>query len=104
MANMDLGTIATSGHPNLWFQLYVIKDRGLVESWVRQAEAAGYKAIMVTVDAQRLGKREADQRNRYGAARPLPSSLLKLMLLLVISLAPQKGASVLSELKAHGRV
>jgi hypothetical protein len=66
MANLDITTVATSGHPNLWFQVYVIKDRGLVESWIRQAEAAGYKAIMVTVDAQRLGKREADQRNRYG--------------------------------------
>jgi (S)-2-hydroxy-acid oxidase len=35
-----------------------------VQSWVQQAEALGYKAIMVTVDAQRLGYREADERNR----------------------------------------
>jgi len=30
------------------------RDRGLVAQWVQQAEAAGYKALVITVDAQRL--------------------------------------------------
>jgi len=90
MANMDLGTVATSENPNLWFQLYVIKDRGLVESWVRQAEAAGYKAIMVTVDAQRLGKREADQRNRFKLPEGLQLANLQ-PLAAKASSAAQKG-------------
>ena len=42
-----------------WFQLYIYKDRGLTEQLVRRAEAAGYSAIVLTVDAavsdQRLG-------------------------------------------------
>jgi lactate 2-monooxygenase len=33
-----------------WFQLYWANDRHLVESFVRRAEAAGYGAIVVTVD------------------------------------------------------
>lgn len=40
------------------------RNRDVVRSWVQEAEALGYKAIMVTVDAQRLGFREADERNR----------------------------------------
>eukprot|EP00878_Enallax_costatus_P004735 GHUV01004984.1.p1 GENE.GHUV01004984.1~~GHUV01004984.1.p1 ORF type:complete len:457 (+),score=118.12 GHUV01004984.1:151-1521(+) len=66
MANMGLEEIAVqANHPCLLFQLYVIKDRQLVAHWVQQAEAAGYKALVVTVDAQRLGTREADERNRF---------------------------------------
>jgi isopentenyl diphosphate isomerase/L-lactate dehydrogenase-like FMN-dependent dehydrogenase len=55
MANTTLKDVAaTSCHPCLLFQLYVIRDRALVTQWVRQAEAAGYKALVITVDAQRL--------------------------------------------------
>lgn len=55
MANTTLQDVAaTSRHPCLLFQLYVIRDRALVTQWVRQAEAAGYKALVITVDAQRL--------------------------------------------------
>lgn len=71
MATMGLEEIAAqANHPCLLFQLYVIKDRDLVSQWVRQAEAAGYKALVVTVDAQRLGTREADERNRYTRTQP----------------------------------
>lgn len=66
MANLSLEEVAAqANHPCLLFQLYVVKDRQLAASWVRKAEAAGYKALVVTVDAQRLGFREADERNRY---------------------------------------
>ncbi len=69
MANMGLTDIAArAAHPCMLFQLYVIKDREVVARWVRQAEAAGYKALVVTVDAQRLGRREADERNRWAQA------------------------------------
>ncbi|MGW1802785.1 alpha-hydroxy acid oxidase [Streptomyces sp. NPDC001984] len=44
----------------LWFQLYVFKDRGLTKSLIERAEAAGYRAIIVTVDepATRTGERD----------------------------------------------
>ncbi|WVZ87182.1 hypothetical protein U9M48_033868 [Paspalum notatum var. saurae] len=48
-----------------FFQLSVFKDRDIVQQLVRRAENAGYKAIAVTVDAPRLGRREADLRNRF---------------------------------------
>lgn len=46
-----------------WFQLYWVSDREVVESLVRRAEAAGYSAIVLTVDAPYLGVRDRDLRN-----------------------------------------
>lgn len=63
MATSSLEELAPTG-PNLIFQLYVIRNRDIVRGWVQQAEALGFKALMVTVDAPRLAKREADERNK----------------------------------------
>lgn len=68
-----LSTLATStieevagasGSPK-WFQLYVHKDRGLSKSLVDRAEASGFQAIVLTVDAPVLGRRLADERNKF---------------------------------------
>jgi 4-hydroxymandelate oxidase len=48
----------------VWFQLYVFKDRAISASLVKRAEAAGCKAIVLTVDAPMLGRRERDVRNQ----------------------------------------
>lgn len=40
------------------------RNRDVVRRWVTEAEARGFRALMVTVDAQRLGNREADARNK----------------------------------------
>ncbi len=50
----------------MWFQLYVYKDRGATRGLVARAEAAGARAIVLTVDAPFLGTRERDVRNRFG--------------------------------------
>ncbi len=49
-----------------WFQLYAFKDRGLTRALVENAEAAGHKAVALTVDMPVLGRREADLRNQFG--------------------------------------
>ncbi|KAI6668156.1 hypothetical protein NL676_028579, partial [Syzygium grande] len=43
----------------------VLKDRNVVAQLVRRAERAGFKAIALTVDTPRLGRREADIKNRF---------------------------------------
>ncbi|KAJ1793359.1 Hydroxyacid oxidase 1 [Coemansia sp. RSA 2399] len=48
-----------------WMQLYVYKDRAVSENLVRRAEAAGFKAIVLTVDTPMLGRRLVDMRNKY---------------------------------------
>jgi (S)-2-hydroxy-acid oxidase len=42
----------------------VYKNRHVAEQLVRRAEQAGYTAIVLTVDAPRLGRREADIKNK----------------------------------------
>jgi len=64
IATTSLEDVAATGVPR-WFQLYVQKDRPLTEEIVRRAEAAGYAAIVLTVDAPFLGRRERDERNRF---------------------------------------
>ena len=46
----------------LWFQLYWQADRGLNQALVQRAEAAGYEAIVLTVDAPVQGMRDAELR------------------------------------------
>jgi 4-hydroxymandelate oxidase len=48
-----------------WFQLYVYKDREATRGLVQRAEAAGARALVLTVDAPLLGTRERDVRNRF---------------------------------------
>jgi lactate 2-monooxygenase len=48
-----------------WFQLYWVGNRDVVASLVRRAEAAGYGAIVVTLDTLILGWRPRDLRNAY---------------------------------------
>ena len=48
-----------------WFQVYVWKDRGLVEEMLQRAQAAGYEAIVLTVDTAVLGRRERDVRRGF---------------------------------------
>ncbi|WZY95543.1 hypothetical protein YC2023_067872 [Brassica napus] len=48
-----------------FFQLQVYKNRKVVEQLVRRAERAGFKAIVLTGDAPRLGRRESDIKNRF---------------------------------------
>lgn len=48
-----------------WFQLYVWKDRGLVREMLARAKAAGYSAMILTVDLSVHGNRERDARNGF---------------------------------------
>ncbi|HWN21583.1 MAG TPA: alpha-hydroxy acid oxidase [Gaiellaceae bacterium] len=71
---MCLSTIATAtleevadaapGAPR-WFQLYVFRDRGVTRDLISEAAARGYGAIVLTVDAPRLGRRERDLRTAF---------------------------------------
>jgi lactate 2-monooxygenase len=49
-----------TGDTPAWFQLYPPADRELTESLVRRAEAAGFAAIVVTLDTMTLGWRPRD--------------------------------------------
>jgi 4-hydroxymandelate oxidase len=66
LATRTLEEIASAASGPLWFQLYVYKDRHVSEALIQRAEVAGYQALVLTVDAPRLGRRERDVRNGFG--------------------------------------
>src|ERR1019366_4852344 len=55
---------AGAGSP-VWFQLYVYRDRAATAAVVARAEAASASAIVLTVDAPVLGRRERDVRGQF---------------------------------------
>jgi 4-hydroxymandelate oxidase len=48
-----------------WFQVYVVRDRGWTAELVARAAAAGYRALVLTVDVPLLGRRLRDLRNDF---------------------------------------
>src|SRR5206468_7851105 len=68
LSTTSMETVATAEGVR-WFQLYVFKDRGITTDMVDRAEAAGYQAIVLTVDTPILGRRERDFRNAFGLDR-----------------------------------
>ncbi|TDV56341.1 alpha-hydroxy acid oxidase [Actinophytocola oryzae] len=56
------------GGPARLFQLYLLDDRGVSDDLVRRAVDAGYRAIVLTVDAPVIGNRPRDRRTRGGTA------------------------------------
>ena len=63
-ASMSIAEVAPEAG-TWWFQLYVYRDRGLTRELAARAAAAGAAALVVTVDTPLLGRREADERNRF---------------------------------------
>ena len=61
-ANTAIEEIAKVAKEPLWFQLYVQPDRGFTKSMVERAEAAGCRAICVTVDTPLAGARNREER------------------------------------------
>src|SRR5260370_42011458 len=65
-ASTPMETIATAmGTAPPWYQLYWVNDREGVASLVHRAEAAGYAAIVLTLDTLQLGWRVRDLHHQY---------------------------------------
>ncbi|CAI0545008.1 unnamed protein product [Linum tenue] len=78
LATSSIEEVASTGPGIRFFQLYVYKDRNVAAQLVRRAERAGFKAIVLTVDTPRLGRREADIKNRF-VCEPLPRRIQSLL-------------------------
>lgn len=64
-ATVSLEELAAAATAPLWFQLYIQPDREFTEQLVRRAEAAGYQALVLTVDAPVNGVRNREQRVQF---------------------------------------
>ena len=68
-SDLTLEEIAKPARMPLWFQLYIQHDRGFTAELVRRAEAAGYGALVVTVDSPVFSPRNREQRAGYRAPK-----------------------------------
>lgn len=48
-----------------WMQVFIYRDRGFTTELTARAQAAGYDALVLTIDNQFLGNRERDIRNGF---------------------------------------
>ena len=48
-----------------WMQVFIYRDRSFTEELANRAAAAGYDALILTIDNQMLGNRERDIRNGF---------------------------------------
>ncbi len=64
LSTRSIEEVATAGG-RLWFQVYMWRDRGLVEEMIARAATAGYEALCLTVDTAVLGRRERDVRRGF---------------------------------------
>jgi L-lactate dehydrogenase (cytochrome) len=65
MATRSIEQVARVSDGPKWFQVYVWRDRGMVKDLLARAAAAGYEAIVITVDTAVLGRRERDVRHGF---------------------------------------
>src|SRR6185436_47815 len=71
MSSRSMEEVAAGApHGVRWFQLYTQVDPGRSRELVQRAAAAGYSAIIVTVDLPVLGYRERDRRSGFDLAGP----------------------------------
>ena len=74
MATTSLEKVAADVGGDLWFQLYVWRDRGLVRELIERAKASGYRALMLTVDTPVTGLRVRDAHNGFTIPPQLSAS------------------------------
>jgi 4-hydroxymandelate oxidase len=76
MSSCVLEEVAAVGG-TLWFQLYLLRDRGQVSDLVQRAEEAGCRALVLTVDVPRMGRRLRDMRNGFALPAGITAANLR---------------------------
>jgi L-lactate dehydrogenase (cytochrome) len=65
MANVRMEDVAHDVGGELWFQLYVWRDRALTRDLLGRARASGYRVLVLTVDTPVTGLRVRDYHNGF---------------------------------------
>lgn len=73
--------VASQSAQSIWFQLYVLKDRGFMKNALERAKAAGVKTLVFTVDMPTPGARYRDAHSGmsgpYAASRRILQATTK---------------------------
>ncbi len=67
LSGSTLEEVRSASTGPLWYQLYLIGGRAVATKAIARARAAGYKALVVTIDTPVAGNRERDTRDGTGA-------------------------------------
>jgi L-lactate dehydrogenase (cytochrome) len=65
MSTRSIEEVRAVSDGDLWFQVYVWRDKGLLAELLQRAAAARYSTIVITVDTAVLGSRERDVRRGF---------------------------------------
>jgi isopentenyl diphosphate isomerase/L-lactate dehydrogenase-like FMN-dependent dehydrogenase len=84
LSGCRLEDVAATSKGSLWYQLYLMGGRDCALSAIERAKAAGFSALVVTIDTAVAGMRERDLRNgvkellsgKLGSMLPFVSQLL----------------------------
>jgi isopentenyl diphosphate isomerase/L-lactate dehydrogenase-like FMN-dependent dehydrogenase len=84
LSGCRLEDVAAASKGTLWYQLYLVGGRDCALSAIERAKAAGFSALVVTIDTAVAGMRERDLRNgvkelltgKLGSMLPFVSQLL----------------------------
>jgi 4-hydroxymandelate oxidase len=71
--NTSIEDIAAATSAPLWFQLYVQSDREFTRDLVQRAQAAGCRALCLTVDTPVLGARDRQRRSGFALPPGMPT-------------------------------
>lgn len=65
LSTRSIEEVSEVSNGSKWFQVYMWHDRALVKEMADRAAAAGYGALLLTVDTAVLGRRERDVRSGF---------------------------------------
>lgn len=98
-ASRTLEEIAAAATGPLWLQLYWLRRRAALAAVVERAEAAGFRALVLTVDAPRIGRRLRDLRNGFA----VPPTVRAVNLDETVMSASHRAADGSSGIAEHAR-
>ncbi|MFC9330459.1 alpha-hydroxy acid oxidase [Kitasatospora sp. NPDC057015] len=98
-ASRTLEEIAAAATGPLWLQLYWLRRRDALAGLIERAEEAGYRALVLTVDAPRIGRRLRDTRNGF----TIPAGVRAVNLDPRLMAASHRGAAGSSGIESHAR-
>ncbi len=78
LATTSVEDVAAETDTPLWFQLYVWGDRGVIKEAVARAKAAGFSALLLSIDTSVRSKREREKH--AGLELPTPQVSVKTLL------------------------
>jgi 4-hydroxymandelate oxidase len=91
LATTQIEDIARAATGPLWFQTYILKDRGFTRDLIQRAEGVGCKALCITSDSPVVGVRNRDARANFSLPPNLERANLRGLMRTGGNLRPPEG-------------